>query len=77
MGLTRCIMTDYVVSFNLVNCPSKTFSLSSICTLSSVFLLSFVYPSIPLPFLLSTTYYVLYIPSGGVSPTPHALGLTF
>lgn len=71
MGLARCIITDYVVSFNLVNCSSKTFSpiYPVHCPLS------FFYPRISLYYF----YFLLLlcIPSGGVSPTPHALGLTF
>lgn len=66
---TRALYYDYVVSFNLVNCPSKTFSpiYAIHCPLS------FFHPRIF--FYLSTLSTLLYsIPSGGVSPTPHASG---
>lgn len=70
MGLARCIMTDYVVSFNLVNCPSKTFSpiYAIHCPLSFFHPRIFFYPS-----TLSTLYYVQFRPVEYLQPrTPQA-----
>lgn len=65
MGLARCIMTDYVVSFNLVNCPSKTFSpiYAIHCPLSFFHPRIFFYPS-----TLSTLYYVQFRPVEYLQP---------
>lgn len=46
-GTRELYMTDYVVSFNLVNCSSKTHFSHLSCPLSTSIL---VYPSIPLSY---------------------------
>ena len=67
---TRALYYDYVVSFNLVNCPSKTFSpiYAIHCPLSFFHPRIFFYPS-----TLSLLYYIQFRPVEYLQPrTPQA-----